>query len=169
MKKLILAILVLILALGAVGCAKKQNEGTAADEAASNTGFAVVVSGTTVRLGEDAAPALTALGTPKVSQEVFDCGAGNSRMFYRFASIDLYTMKTDGAEVIDQIELNDDLATTDKEICIGNTVEALKAAYGEPQRSDGDDLVYVSGSCELIVEIDDGRVDDIELIRRTNG
>ncbi len=170
MKKIILAILILALAVCAVACAKKDTAGGASTEGGSPvSGFSVTVNGTTVELGKDAAPVLAALGTPTVSQEVFDCGAGNSRMFYRFGSVELYTMKTDGKEVIDQIELNDDLASTDKGVCIGDTVDQVKAAYGEPQRGDEDDLVYVSGNCELTFEIDDGRVEDIDLLRRTNG
>ena len=170
MKKLILAILVLALAVCAVACVKKDTDSGASTEAGSGaTGFSVSVNGTTVELGKDAAPVLAALGTPTVSQEVLDCGVGNSRMFYRFGSVEIYTMKTDGKEVIDQIELNDDLASTDKGICIGDTVDKVRAAYGEPQKGDEDDLTYVSGNCELTFEIDDGKVEDIDLLRRTNG
>ena len=42
-----------------------------------------------------------------------------------------------------------------------------KAAYGEPQKGDEDDLVYVSGNQELTFEIDDGRVEEIGLLRVT--
>ena len=166
MKNAILLILVLALTVCAVACAKK-NDGASTEGGTTATGFGVTVNGTAVELGKDAAPVLAALGTPTLSQEVFDCGEGNSRMFYRFGSLELYTMKSDGKEIIDQIELNDDLVSTDKGICIGDTVEKVKTAYGEPQRGDEDDLVYVSGNQELTFEIDDGRVEEIGLLRVT--
>ena len=83
MKKAILLILVLALTVCAVACAKK-NDGASTEGGTTATGFGVTVNGTAVELGKDAAPVLAALGTPTLSQEVFDCGEGNSRMFYRF-------------------------------------------------------------------------------------
>ena len=121
MKRALAVLLCLILCVSVMACAKK-NEGN--EETAD--AYAVTYNGTELALGADAASVLAKLGEPSFEQEVFDCGEGNSRMCYRYASLVLYTMKnTEGKETIDQIEVNDDLVETEQGIAIGASAAEL--------------------------------------------
>ena len=151
--------LALLLCLGMVGCAEKKEEKASA--------FAVVSETVTVTLGADAEEVLSALGEAEASREVFDCGAGNSRMYYRYPSLELYTMKTEDGETIDQIEVNDDLAQTSRGICIGDTVAKVKEAYGTPSQDADGQLTYSKDGMHLIFVIANDTVTDIALIRKT--
>ena len=133
--------------------------------------FAFIVIGFVLARGnfipENSAAVLSKLGEPNASNEIFDCGEGNSRMLYRYASFDLYTMKSGDAEVIDQIELKDDLSETDKGICLGSKESAVTAAYGKADRQANGSLTYVDGKQELTFDIENGQVVAIGLLRVT--
>ena len=89
-------------------------------------------------------------------------------MCYRYASLVLYTMKnTEGKETIDQIEVNDDLVQTEKEIAIGASVTELEEAHGEPTQKGNDEWVYTSGQYQMIFDVEDGKVSGIGLLRKT--
>ncbi|MBQ9783687.1 MAG: hypothetical protein IJW44_04110 [Clostridia bacterium] len=162
MKGILAGILALVLALcvGLVGCAEKQQE-------EKESAFAVVSDGVSVELGADAKEVLNALGESQAQQEVFDCGAGNSRMYYRYGSLDLYTMKTGEGETVDQIDLKDDLATTSRGICIGDTLAKVKEAYGNPSAEEEGQLTYSKDGKHLVFRVSDGTVTGISLIRKT--
>lgn len=161
-----LAILMsVILCVSMMACAKKNDTDHGDD---GEKAYSVTYNDVKLTLGANAENALEALGEPNFSQEVFDCGEGNSRMCYRYASLTLYTMKnTDGKETIDQIEVNDDLVETDKGIAIGSSVTALEEAHGKPTTKADDEWIYTSGSYQLIFDVEDGKVDGIGLLRKT--
>ncbi len=129
--------------------------------------FYFVCNGTELKAGADAAKVLEALGEANSQNELFDCGEGNSRVLYRYASFDLYTMKSGESEVIDQIELKDDLGQTDKGICIGAKESEVTASYGVPDRTTVGSITYISGNVELTFDLNDGTVSGIGLLRVT--
>ena len=164
-KRWLALLMCVILSVSVMACAKKTDTGNGdgAEDA-----FSVTYNGVTIPLGSGAEKTLEALGEPSFSQEVFDCGEGNSRMCYRYASLVLYTMKsTDGKETVDQIEVNDDLVETDKGIAIGSSTADVEDAYGAPTEKKSDEWVYTSGKYQLIFDVKDGKVDGIGLLRKT--
>ena len=172
MRSVVALLLALLLLLLMCACSEKQEEEAPASDEKENTeesaDFAVTYNGTKIQLGVDASSVLKKLGDANSAQEVFDCGAGNSRMYYRYASFDLYTMKSsDGKEIVDQVELLDDLSETEKGICIGSTEAALREAYGEPSSEVDGELTYAKGDHRWIFEIKDGKVSAIGLLRVT--
>ena len=54
------------------------------------------------------------------------------------------------------ITINDDSVSTAEGIFIGNTVDQLKAAYGEPKENDGTTYTYEKGTSVLVFLVDDG-------------
>lgn len=160
---ILLTLLMILSALTLSACDEKEPP---AEKGESET-FAVTYNGITLELGASAETALEGLGKAKTEQEVFDCGAGNSRMYYRYSSFELYVLKTaDGKEIIDQIELNDDLAQTREGVAIGTSETDLRATYGEPDSEEEGVLTYHRGNCRLIVELEDGKVSDVGLLRK---
>ena len=169
-KRVAALLLALLMTVTVMACSKKQEEAPAADEKETtkqSDGFYVTYGGAKIALGADASAILKKIGDANSAQEVFDCGAGNSRMYYRYASLDLYTMKTDGKETVDQIELLDDLVETDKGISIGAAESAVREAYGDPTSENGGELTYADGDQRLIIEIKNGKVSAIGLLRVT--
>ena len=169
----LLLALALIFSMVACGATDDETDGDAApkDDAKKKEKevvFSIVWNGTTIELGKSATSVLTALGDPNSSQEVFDCGEGNSRMRYQYASFELYTMKSDGQEVIDQIEVLDDLCETGAKIAIGSSESAVRDAYGTPSKEEDGTLIYTSGNKHLILDVENGTVTGIGLLRKTN-
>ncbi len=165
-KRILAMILMLLLAMSVMACGKKES-GDENETKGTQKGFAIQIDGVTIRLGEQAEKTLTALRTPLSQNELFDCGAGNSRMLYRYASFDLYTMKSGETEVIDQIEVKDDFCETEKGLCIGAEESAVVAVYGEATRKGEGSLTYVSGNQELTFDVENGQVVGIGLLRVT--
>lgn len=162
---------VLALTLTACGDREPTDNGESKDnretsDRAEATTFSILYNGVRITPGTSASEALGRLGnTLSEPQEVFDCGAGNSRMYYRYASVELYTMKrADGTEIVDQIELKDDLSQTEKGISIGSTESEVRAAYGTPSQEKNGTLTYTSGDQRLILDVKDGKVTNIGLL-----
>jgi predicted small lipoprotein YifL len=173
MKRMAGLLLALLLLLSLCACAEKEPNAPTTDkdkkeENTESDGFFVKNGSVKIELGVDAAAVLRKLGEANSAQEVFDCGAGNSRMYYRYSSFDLYTMKSsDGKEIVDQIELLDDLSETEKGISIGSAESALREAYGEPSSESDGELTYAQGDQRMIFEVTDGKVSAIGLLRVT--
>ena len=170
-KRVAALLLALLLMLGMMACSEKPEEVPANDQrdkTETSDGFYVICQGTKIALGATADTVLKKLGDANSAQEVFDCGAGNSRMYYRYASLELYTMKIDGKETVDQIELLDDLSETEQGISIGAAESAVREAYGEPTSESEGELTYAKGDQRLIFEVADGKVSAIGLLRVTN-
>lgn len=167
--KKVWTVALLILLLISVLSACADNPSPDSDEPSDpkgNESFSVVCNGISVTLGESASSVVNRLGTPLADPlEVFDCGAGNSRMYYRYASLELYTVKSsDGTETIDQIELKDDLCQTAKGVGIGSEESEVRTAYGAPNQEKNGMLTYISGNQRLIFTVTDGTVTEIGLL-----
>ncbi len=160
--KLTAALLALLLiAATFVACGEQEKE----EE--KGGAFCVAYDEVEIELGKPAAPILEALGEANSKNEVFDCGEGNSRVRYRYDSITLYVMKSEGEEVVDQIELLDDLAQTSRGICIGDGEDAVREAYGEPTSDQEGMLGYGKDGMQIQFDIENGKVSAIGLLRKT--
>ena len=130
--------------------------------------FSILVGNVEVALGAEAEPILAKLGEAQSVQEVFDCGAGNSRMWYRYASFDVYVMKTEAGETVDQIEIHDDLITTSDGIGIGSSVSEARETYGDYELSEQEGrLVYSKGDLHIALDVANQTVTDLMLKRTT--
>ena len=160
MTKILALLLTLVLACTALAACQTETQ----EESGV---FSVVCNGVTIELGKPAQPILEELGTANSENEIFDCGEGNSRVRYRYDSLTLYVMKSDGETVVDQIELLDDLVETSRGICIGDEEEKVRAQYGTPSSDQDGILGYSKNSMQIQFDIVDGKVDAIGLLRRT--
>ena len=172
LKKSLLLIFALMMVITLVACEGKKQDSENGEEAEENSGstsFSVTYKGTVIELGKPAEKVLSALGEPWSKREVFDCGSGNSRMFYQFSSFDLYTMKSaDGKETIDQVEVHDDTVETWKQVSIGTLESHVRTVHGLPTNENNGKMTYTSGDNNLIIEVEDRKVVAIGLLRKTN-
>ncbi len=136
-------------------------------DAGGDSAFCVVYNGVKIELGKPAEPILNELGAANSENEIFDCGEGNSRIRYRYESFTLYVMKSDGEEVIDQIELLDDLTETSRGVCIGDSESKVRELYGDPSSEQNGILSYSKDSMQIQFDIENGKVSAVGLLRRT--
>ena len=174
LKKSLLLIFALLLMISLIACEGKKQPADLDDDdgdskkanAEETASFAVIYKETTIELGKPMEPVLEALGavTP---QEAASCGDGTTRKVYNYSSLMIYTLTANGEETIDQIVIRDDTVETAAKISIGSSESDVRKAYGSPTTEKSGTLTYVSGQNELTVDISDGKVSAIDLLRNT--
>ena len=130
--------------------------------------FYVTVNGVKVELGADAEDVLGTLGEAISIKSVGNCGGLGEQIKYTYPSIVIYTLKADGKETVDQIDLLDDLVSTSVGIYIGSAASDVEAAYGTPTKQTDSSIQYKEGNCYLAFGISDGAISSITLMRETN-
>ena len=107
---------------------------------------------------------LGSLGNNYSYFEAASCAGQGISKFYTFngGSFVVSTNPVGNEDSIAMITINDDSVSTAEGIFIGNTVEQLKAAYGEPKENDGTTYTYEKGSSVLVFLVDDsGKITNI--------
>ena len=152
-------LLITLLCFGLVGCEQESAEESGA--------FAVTYREVTVEIGKEAEDVLAALGEPQSKKEIGDCGGLGAQVRYDYSSLIVYVLESKDGAVIDQITLTDDLVATEKGICIGDSQEKVKEAYGDTLQDDGSRWFYRSGKNRVTFKIEDGKVTAIDLMQVT--
>lgn len=106
----------------------------------------------------------TAIDDSKFAAEDFEvretasCAGQGFALEYTFkgGSFTVITHPIDGQDAITEIHLYDDTVSTAEGIYIGNTLDQVKAAYGEPTETTDGALIYAKGSSEVIFYFDAG-------------
>ena len=146
-----LAVLLAALCLiSLVACKEGKTENSGDDDV-----FGFVIDGVKVIPGANASGVLTALASknPTVSAKG-SClgGVDGEDVNYVYAGFRIQTFRLSEGDVNEEIRwvtLTDDSVKTEEGIAIGATVDAVKAAYGDPAATTGGTLIYRSGSTEL--------------------
>jgi hypothetical protein len=100
-------------------------------------------------LQSDAAPLLEALGPDYVETKAPSCAFIGEDKIFEYETIIIYTCPLDGIDMIDEIDVYQTDYMTSKGISIGDSLEDVKAAYGEGGFLEGSSYVYVlSGKIE---------------------
>jgi hypothetical protein len=95
--------------------------------------------------------------------EVPSCAGQGMATEYNFKNGSFFVETYTGNTVVDRIALCDDTVTTAEGIYIGQTIDDVKAAYGEPTEIAGVNYKYLKGSSELWFTFDDnGKIQYIE-------
>lgn len=149
-------LLLLSCAVCATACGNKADPAEDNGDKTEIGTYTVKYQGTVIELGKDATGVLTALGEPSAKQFVASCGEGAGDQWrYTYASIYLFTVKTDEGEIVDAVALRDDIAKTGKGITVGSTEAEITAAYGEPTAKQGNKLRYTKDNHTMEFVLDD--------------
>lgn len=148
-----------------VGCNDAQNENKDEKEDSKGVEYYITYKGTKIELDRKADSVLSALGTPKSTASLGDCGGFGTQTKYVYNDIVVYTLKNDNGETIDQITLSNDIVETEKGICIGDSSDDVIAAYGEPNTKTDSKLEYQKGSLYIKFGLENGDVKSINFIR----
>ena len=174
MKRFLALLICLILVFALVACDSKKSSGNggadrddggAADGTAKKTevSFYVTYNSVKIELGADAKAVVAALGTPKSSAPMGNCGGQGTLTKYVYNSIELYTLATGNTETVDGITFLDDAVKCPEGVGVGSTAADVQKACGSgfTKKSDSG-ITYVSGNKSLIFTLKDGTVSGVE-------
>lgn len=149
-------------------CAEEADDKDNDDKGSKGVEFYFTYEGTKIELDKKADAVLSALGEANDEKSLGDCGGFGTQTRYEYDDFDLYTVKNDNGETIDQIAFSNDLIETSKGICIGDSSEKVLKAYGEPSVKEDGKIEYEEGSLLLQFLLEDGDVRAINYIRITS-
>ena len=167
-----ISILLLLASCSTGETAEKKDVGETEDEnvfgAFNENDMIFVHNGVSYPISTDAAPLLKLFGSDYETIEAPSCSfEGEDKQFiYDFATV--YTYPMDGVDLINEIYIYGGDFKTNRNIKLGDTLEAVIEAYGEGGFEDGSSYVYaLSGNPEdmesprLYFELADGIVTGI--------
>lgn len=144
MKDIIGLILAVLILFG--GCGQK---GEAPPEENGNLG--VQIQNVQVRMHDEAAPILEALGKPLSYTEVPSCAFEGMEKNYYYGSFYVTTRPEDGNEYIQCLWFTDDSVATEEGVRIGDSREAVEAAYGADSKKGENEYVIQEGNAKLVI------------------
>ena len=169
MKKLLTIALAVLLVLGLCACGNDETPAasdptTSGNKTPSTTpvGYTFTYSDYQFGVGMAVDSVLQTLGEASDKETSASCAFGGLDTTYYYSSIQISTNDEDGYEKIYSIYLEDDLVSTEKGVCVGNTADQVKAAYGEPGQDSGEScLIYAKDGMYLKFNLKDGKVSSI--------
>ena len=165
MKKILLSIAALIACVACIlvlaACDKKEEPQQEADI------YFITYNGVKIELGKDAGGVIAALGEAKSVKSLGDCGGFGAQVKYTYDDFELFTLKNDEGETIDGISFLNDIASTSKAICLGDSSDKVIEAYGEPSQKSDTELRYTKDNFVLKFKLEDGEIVAIDYLRIT--
>lgn len=139
-------------------------ETTAAQPQAADA-FVFEANGVNVVMNAEAAPIVEALGEPRNYFESESCAFKGLDKEYTYGGFVLKTYPMDDVDYVSSVTLMDDTVETPEGICIGSSLDDVKAAYGEG----GSDTTcqYEKGDSKLLIILDGGVVTSIQYLAVT--
>lgn len=127
--------------------------------------IAVTVRGVAVVPGEIMENYIGTLGEPDELQGSPSCIEEGDDKTYTYGGVIIYTYRSNGTDKINLIEITG-TETLGKGIHIGDTKDAVIAAYGDAYTVDGDELLYEMNDKVIGLRLTDGVVSFMELFTR---
>lgn len=156
MKHILCLLLSVLLVLSLCACV---------DPVTEKTTYAAVIEGVRIAVDDPAESVLSALGAWSSYDESPSCAFEGLDKIYGYGSFEIQTYTKDGKDYIRAIYLIDDGCRTQRDITIGDTVEAVKEAYGTPTQESESSLQYAGDGMTLAFLIRDGRVTNIQYLK----
>lgn len=119
--------------------AAESSEESAAEQTAETAQitFDYVLNGTTIVVGEEAAPVLEALGEAESVFEAPSCAFTGVSYYYTYGGVQVVTYPDEHDQSLNrlyEVDLVDDTAATNEGIKVGDTYDDLLAKYGTPDQ-----------------------------------
>ena len=179
--KKVAAILLATVVMGGalIGCGAKEitSDGSGAEGGSEAGGIQVEVTGgaggymfenggAQVEIDAEAEPILEKLGEPQSSYEAPSCAFGDLDKVWTYSGYRVDTYQIEGVDYISDVIFTDDSVSTPEGVSIGDSVDDMKAAYGEPTSMDGSQAIYESGNMKLVFLLDGDTITTIEYLNR---
>lgn len=127
--------------------------------------IAVSVRGVTVAPGEMMENYVSALGDPDAYEASPSCVEVGDDKIYTYGGVTIYSCRFNGTDRINLIEIKG-AETMVGGIHIGDTMDAVIAAYGESYTMEGNEMIYETNDRVMGFSITDGKVSFMELFAR---
>lgn len=140
-------------------------ETTAAEASTGADAFVFEANGVSVAMNAEAASVVEALGEAKNYFESESCAFKGLDKEYTYNGFVLKTYPMDDVDYVSSITLMDDTVETPEGICIGSSLDDVKAAYGDG----GSETTcqYEKGDSKLLIILDGGVVTSIQYLAIT--
>ena len=163
-KQWIAWLLSIVCLLALVAC---NGGGNGGEQTGEGEPYSFVINGSVITPGEGVGSLFVTLNgeAPQISVKA-SClgGVDGEDVTYSYKSFRVQTFRSqaNGEEQIRWVILSDDSVETVKGIAIGDTVEQVKQAYGEPTRTTDSLLIYQRGGTLLRFKQRDGGITNID-------
>lgn len=127
--------------------------------------IAVTVRGVAVTPGEIMENYINSLGEPDDLQGSPSCVEEGDDKTYIYGGVVIYTYRSNGTDLIHLIEITG-TESLGKGIHIGDTKDAVIAAYGDSYTMEGNEMIYELNDKVIGLQITDGTVSFMELFAR---
>lgn len=169
MKKFVSIALALMLALSLCACGSNDTpaDTTGTPQTPNSTpsttpeGYLFTYNGVTFGVDIAADGVIEMLGTPKDEYTSESCAFGGKDTVYYYDGIQISANDEDGYLRIYSIYLESDLVSTQENVCIGDTADQVRTAYGEPSTSTETVMTYEKDGMTLSFNLKDGVVSSI--------
>ena len=167
MKKILVLILSIALALTFVSCLAPAEGGSQGGNPAKDSKYFFTVASKNnfaVKIDSDMADVLSALGDPLQYYESASCAFEGLDKTYTYAGYTVLTRPDGKKDYVNSILITDDSVTTTEGAYIGMTADAVKGIYGAPTTENETLITYTDGNTTLSFVLKDARVVSIEYI-----
>ncbi len=147
---------------------EEQEEAGDSDEsgetpaAQTEKGYLFESEGVKISVDADVKPVIDRLGEADSYFEAASCAFEGLDKTYTYAGFRIETYPEKDKDLTACIILTDDSVSTPEGVCIGNSVEELKEAYGEASSEEPGMLVYEKEGMKLCFIVDGDEISSIE-------
>lgn len=180
MKKKLFALMLAVMTISIAACGPKEKDtagsdgGTdaAATESSSAAaqkgagGYTFDASGVTVEVDAPFADIESDLGEPVDFFESESCAFGDLDKVYTYSGFRIDTYQLEGTDYVSDVVFMDDTISTPEGVAIGDSVDKMKEAYGEPTEEDASQAIYEKGDMKLVFILDGDTIKTIEYLSK---
>lgn len=142
--------------------AEEVQEETVQEEAADVNGYVFVSEGVSIEVDGEAQAYIDGMTEPVSVYESPSCAFGDLDKIHTYNGFEMDTYSLEGVDYVSAIIFLDDSVTTAEGVGIGDSVEDVKAAYGEPTAEESTILTYEKDEMKLCFLIKDDSVVSVE-------
>ena len=171
-KKLALALVICLVMSLLTACGGKDekvpsgnNDDTPSGPVANGFAFKTK-DGTDIVIDAEFEQFKSALGQEKSCFESPSCAFGDLDKIWNYGGFDVYTYQLDKIDYVSSVIIKDDTVCTPEKIYVGDTAEAVIAAYGTPATQDSKQLVYEKDKMKLVFMLSSDIVTQIQYTTR---
>ena len=125
-------------------------------------GYVFVSEGVSIEIDGEAQSYIDAMTEPLSVYESPSCAFGDLDKIHTYNGFEMDTYSLEGVDYVSAVIFLDESVTTAEGVGIGNTVEDVKAAYGEPTTEESTILAYEKDEMKLCFLIKDNSVVSVE-------
>ncbi len=169
MKKISILLLSLLLVFTLVACGDNNDSSkddssnrSESSSAPKDDNYTFNYNGTKITMNAPADEIVSALGEPRSYTEEPSCAFEGLDKTYYYGSFYMTTYPLDGKDYVQSVWFADDSVATDEGIRIGNTQEAVEAAYGKDAFNGNNAFTVSKTDSTLTVILKDGKVTSIQ-------